>query len=74
MHVADLIGRNQVVDQFRKQINQPRHCDQAAEKHQAGSEHEAPLFTYQPGEARQDETQCMGSKMAAMSIKLLMPT
>ncbi|MNI82561.1 hypothetical protein D3C73_1392870 [compost metagenome] len=74
MYLADLFDRNQVIDQLRKQIHQPCKHDQAAEKHQAGGEYEAPLFAYQTGEAGQDETQRIGPQLAAMPIKLLVPT
>ncbi|MNN43899.1 hypothetical protein D3C81_1581630 [compost metagenome] len=72
MHFADLRGGDQVIDQLWKPVYQQREPEQAAEKHQAGGQYEAPLFTHQSREVCEDECHNIGAQLAAMAIQLLM--
>ncbi|MNN39282.1 hypothetical protein D3C81_1533130 [compost metagenome] len=72
LHLAHLIGGEQVVDQFGKEIHQHADADQTAEEQQAGDQHKGPFGTNQAGEVGEDETQQIGAESTAVTVQLLM--
>ena len=72
LHLGNLLRADDAVDKVGKQVDQQAYADQAAEKQQAGDQHEPPLFAHQPREIGQYETQHIGGQLAAMAVQLLM--
>src|SRR5690606_9128420 len=71
LHVTDLLGADQAVDQLGVQVGQAAHQGQAAKEQQTGCADAAPLGPHQAGKTAEQKAHQLGAEVAAVTVELL---